>query len=319
MTGGAMTSTDAVEGVPLPLPPVPGSVKVGVTLLFLTPVVTPVTLTLIVQLPLGANVNPEKCRTVSPATGAGLKETAQPLTTVGGEATTNPVGRVSVKAIPGSDPVVGSVFGFEIRNDKVVVPPIGRVEAVNDFTMVGGANISMVAVAAVPFPPSTDVTTLVVLVFSPVVALTPGVTTTENIHCALAASVNPVRLMLVVVTVSDPVVQTVVGPAGVAVRPRGAKLSVNPTPLNEAPLAELRRFWILNVSVDVPFSAMLVGLKDFEIVGGATTRICALPWTGAPPFVELRLTKFVNSPGNVPMTFTEKVHVTPGARLALVN
>jgi hypothetical protein len=45
---------------------------------------------------------------------------------------------------------------------------------------------------------------------------------------------------------------------------------------------------IVRVTVDVPFSGMVVGLKDFVIVGGAVTvSVAVLEATPVPPFVEV--------------------------------
>ena len=68
---------------------------------------------------------------------------------------------------------------------------VGRPKALE---MEGGASTSMVAVAAVPEPPSVEVTTLVVLFCAPALAAVVPVTFTENVQEADAARVAVVGL-----------------------------------------------------------------------------------------------------------------------------
>src|SRR4029077_15469866 len=93
ITGGATTVIDAFEVLP-----VPALVEVAWTLLFFTPAVVPVTFTEIVQLAAGAKVAPDKLTEEDPATAVAvpLHVLVRPF----GVATTNPAGRLSVKATP---------------------------------------------------------------------------------------------------------------------------------------------------------------------------------------------------------------------------
>src|SRR6185312_12915224 len=102
IVGAATTVMEAFEVFP-----VPPSVDVTVTELFFTPAVVPVTLTETVQLALAASVPADKLTDPDPATAVAVPP--QLLVKLGVEATTNPAGRLSVKAMPFS---VTFVFGF---------------------------------------------------------------------------------------------------------------------------------------------------------------------------------------------------------------
>ena len=76
--------------------------------------------------------------------------------------TVSPAGRTSVKATP----VSGTVFaaGLVIVKLSEVVAFTAIVVGVNALAIDGGATTIMLAVAVPPFPPSFDVTWLVVLI-----------------------------------------------------------------------------------------------------------------------------------------------------------
>ncbi len=114
-----------------------------------------------------ANVMPD-----APATGANVPP--HPLVMVTGVATTMPVGNESVKAIPVRPTVV---FGLAMVNAKVELLFCGMLDGVKDLLMVGGAATVIVALAVLPLPASTDVTAVVMLLFTPAVV---PVTLTEN-------------------------------------------------------------------------------------------------------------------------------------------
>src|SRR5215471_2051742 len=103
--------------------PVPPSVELTVTLLFLTPVVVPVTFTETAQEPLAAIVPAERLTLDDPA--AAVAVPPHVLLRLGVAATTRPAGRLSVNATP----VAGEAFGFEMAKLKVVVPFSGTVVA----------------------------------------------------------------------------------------------------------------------------------------------------------------------------------------------
>ena len=104
--------------------PVPPSVDVTWTLLFFTPAVVPCTLTETVQLALAANVPAERLMLPDPATAVAVPPQVlfKPL----GVATTNPAGRLSVKAMPVSARLV---LGFWMVNVSEVVPFSGMLAA----------------------------------------------------------------------------------------------------------------------------------------------------------------------------------------------
>ena len=80
----------------------------------------------------------------------------------GVDATTNPAGRLSVKAIPFS---VTLVFGLVMLNVSDVVPFSGMLRAPNVLVMVGAEATVRLAVAVFPVPPLVELTAPVVLVY----------------------------------------------------------------------------------------------------------------------------------------------------------
>jgi len=127
MVGGATTVTVAV----LLVVPVPPSVELMVlVVLFWTPAVTPVTVTVMVQFRLAANVPPLKVKVFVPVM---INDPPQDAVVPFGAV--NPVGKVSVKLIP--DKAV-PLFGLLTTKLTVVVPFSAILLAPNDLVMVGG-------------------------------------------------------------------------------------------------------------------------------------------------------------------------------------
>src|SRR5437899_5672730 len=106
MTGGPTTVMEAFEVLP-----VPPSVEVTCTLLFLMPAVVPCTLTETVQEALCVIVPPVRLIEPEPATAVAVPP--QVLFRLFGVATTSPAGRLSVKATPLR---VTFVFGLVMLN-----------------------------------------------------------------------------------------------------------------------------------------------------------------------------------------------------------
>ena len=79
-----------------------------------------------------------------------------------GVATTNPAGKLSVKAIPVS---VTAAFGLVTLKVKEVVPFSGIVAAPNVLVIVGGLTTVKFAVAVFPVPPLVELTAPDVLVY----------------------------------------------------------------------------------------------------------------------------------------------------------
>jgi hypothetical protein len=102
IVGEATTVIEALEVFP-----VPPSVEVAWMLLFFTPAVVPWTLTESVQEALAANVPAERLIEPDPATAVAVPPHV--LLRFGVGATTNPAGRLSVKATPVNATLV---FGF---------------------------------------------------------------------------------------------------------------------------------------------------------------------------------------------------------------
>src|SRR5580704_12982372 len=140
--------------------PVPPSADVTCTLLFFTPAVVPCTFSETVQEALAARVLPE--RLADPAPDAAVAVPPHVLDNPLGVATTNPAGKLSVKAIPVS---VTAAFGLVTLNVKEVVPFSGIVAAPNALVIVGGLATVKFAVAVLPVPPFVELTAPDVLVY----------------------------------------------------------------------------------------------------------------------------------------------------------
>jgi hypothetical protein len=153
-TGAPITDRDAFEVLP-----VPASVEVMVTELFLTPAVVPVMLTETTQVPLAGRVPAERLTAEAPAVAVTVPP--QVFESDGVVATTNPAGKLSVNASPVSARLV---FGLLMLNVSEVVPPVGTDAAPNALVMDGGVATVRFAVAVLPVPPLVEVIAPVVFV-----------------------------------------------------------------------------------------------------------------------------------------------------------
>ena len=151
MVGGDRTVTEAFEVLP-----VPPSVELTVTLLFLVPAVVPCTFTETMHEALDAKIPPERLTEPDPAVAVAVPP--QPLLRLDGVATTKPEGRLSVNAIP----LAELVFGLLIVKVRLVVPFNGIVAAPNALVMDTGLATLRFAVAVFPVPPLVELTAPVV-------------------------------------------------------------------------------------------------------------------------------------------------------------
>src|SRR5262249_47184951 len=80
-------------------------------------------------------------------------------------------------------------------------------------------------------------------------------------------------------------------------------------------------FVIVKVRFEVPFTAMVVGLNAFWMVGGPSTcRFAVLLVAPVPPFAdETAPVVLLNDPTAVPVTFTENVQFAFAASVALLR
>lgn len=115
-----------------------------------------------------------------------------------------------------------------------------------------------------PFPPSVDVTSLVVLFLVPTVVPVTGRLKVQLVFAARDPAVKEIELGAVVV--NEPL-QTAVGPLEVMVRPEG-KVSVKLIPVRG-----LSWFGLVMVKVKVAVSPVKIedGEKDLAILAGAIT------------------------------------------------
>ena len=106
----------------------------------------PVTLTENVQEAPAARDAPDRLTEDAPAVAVMVPESQVPVITLGVE-TTNPAGRVSVKAMPVKVP---AALGFVTKKARLVLAPTARVPAPKFLEMVGGATT---VVSENPLPP----------------------------------------------------------------------------------------------------------------------------------------------------------------------
>jgi len=164
IVGGASTVSVAVfEVVPVP----PFVEETFPVVLFFTPAVAPVTVTLKVQFPPAAIVPPVNAITPVPAV---VVNVPPPHCAVEVVATVKPAGSVSDTATPLNAMLV---FGFVIVKVSVVVPATGIVAAPNAFMIVGGASTVSVRVAGVLFAPPLVVNAPAGIVFTYAPSTTP--------------------------------------------------------------------------------------------------------------------------------------------------
>src|SRR5215472_11076324 len=173
-----------------------------------------------------ASVAPDRLMVLVPATAVIVPLPQEPVKPLGVE-TFKPPGSGSLKARPVKES--GLAAGLVKVKLSVVLAPVWSVAVPNDLLSVGGATTVMLAVAAKPVTPCVSVTVLVVLFWTP--AAVP-VTLVLKVHDAPAASVAPVKLILLVPAVAEiaPPPQEPVRPLGVeTTKPEGSvSLKVSP-------------------------------------------------------------------------------------------
>jgi len=256
MVGGATTVTVAVAVFP-----VPKAASDTVTLFTFVPSVTPVTFTPTVHEPPPAGKVAPESETVP-----GRAATASPVHVFDrllGLAITKPAGSVSVKL------TLVSAFVAVIVNVRLVVPLSGITGAPNAFVMVGGVPTTSVAVAVFPVTvapvSSCAVIAEVVLTLAPPVV---PVTCTETVQEAFAAS-DEVLTPIFVEPEFEPVM---VAPEAQVVAPLTGFASCTPAgnaSLNATFVRAAFPAVIVNVSVETPLTAIVLGVKDLVMDGFA--------------------------------------------------
>lgn len=151
--GGDTTVIEALDVLP-----VPPSVELTVTLLFLTPAVVPLILTETAQELLAPRVPPERLTDPDPATAVAVPP--QALLRLDGVATINPAGRLSVNAMP----LAELLLGLLMVNVRLVTLFSGMLAAPNALLMLTGVATLNLAEAVFPVPPLVEVTLPVVFV-----------------------------------------------------------------------------------------------------------------------------------------------------------
>jgi hypothetical protein len=289
----------------------------ALVVLFLTPAVVPVTSTFTVQVVLGAIGRKLNVRLVSPATGGGdAKLPPHDVLALGGPATCNPAGRLSVKPTPVS--VVVELPLVIVNVSVAVGPPIfrptGIVAAENALLMVAGPiTVKLTPLLVVPAPLSVELIGPVILSCTP--GVTP-VTVTLNEQFVFEASVPPLnemRLGAVVVTV----------PPHVAAVPVGTDSPVGSVSVKVIPVSPKLVLGLVSVNVRlvVPPTGIPAAPNPLVIVGGAATvTVAVLLVPPVPPLVDetVPVVLFL-TPEVVPVTVTLNVQVPLAATVAPVS
>jgi hypothetical protein len=235
-------------------------VVLAVTLLFLTPAVTPCTLAETVQEAPGATVPPDKLTEEEPAVAATVPPHV--LLKPGVGATTRPAGSESVNAKPLNEV---TVFEFEMVNVRLVVPFRG-IEAAPKALVIDGGLMTVMDAEAVLFcdPASVE------LIGPLTLFLTPSgepVIFTMIVH-APGLTVAPDRLTVVAPAAAVKVPPQLLTTPGVAatLSPVG-NVSLKATPLMATVFGE--GLLTVNVSVVVPPIGIVAAPKALVMVGGA--------------------------------------------------
>jgi hypothetical protein len=304
IVGGLATLILADAVLPVP----PSFEETFPVVLFFTPTVEPVTFTLTVQEVLAATEPPVRFTEVAPALA--VKGPPQVFDGFGGVATTNPLGKESVKVIPVRD----VPLGFVMVKVREVVPLRATFAAPKAFEMAGGATTVRVADAVLPVPPLVEA--MVLVVFSQVPAVVPFTfkTTVQEAPGLRLMFCGFAWLLEMLIAKPEGQVWLTRADAGVKLNPLG-RVSVKLIPVS---IVVVLGFVITNVMVVLPFNGMDVAPKVLESVGGPiTVSVAVLEVVPVPPSFELiaPVVLFL-TPAVVPVTFTEIWQFALAAKVA---
>jgi hypothetical protein len=200
---------------------------------------------------------------------------------------------------------------------SVDVPPTAIDIGENIFVTLGGAKTLSVALAVPPAPVSVALTLPVVFGLAPAVV---ALTTTLIAHVLLppVPSEPPDRLMAVAPADGLNVPPQVVVAPGVALTstPAGSESLI------DRPVSASEGFGLvkLMVNVEVLPTAMLVGEKLLETVGGAATiSVAVLETTPVPPLAEVGVTLLVCVPSVLLVILTVITHGLAVVTVALLT
>lgn len=256
-----------------------------------------------------ARLDPDKLTLPEPA--AAVAVPPQVLASPLGVATTNPAGRLSVKATPVSAMLL--LTGLVIVKLSEVEPFKGILAAPKALTIVGGVATERLAVAELPVPPFVELTAPVVFTKFPDVVAVMLTTTVQEVCAAMEPPVSemlpePATAVAVPPHVLD-------SPLGVATTSPTGNVSVNAVPVSATELAA--GLVSVNVRGVVPFSGTAAAPKALAMDGGATTLMLADAVPPAPPSLEFTFPVVLFCvPAAMPVTFTEKVQELLGASVA---
>src|SRR5947209_5830131 len=257
ITGGATTVIAALEV--LPVPPL---VELTCTLLFFTPDVVPVMFTEMVQEEPGAREAPVKLTLEDPS--AAVAVPLQVLLRSPGVATTKPLGRLSVKAVPFRVKLALVLLRVNVR---LVVPFNGIVAAPKTFATVGGLMTVRFAEEVLPLPASVE-SIVTLLLYKP-----SGLALTST----LIVQAPTGRAALLKLMVPVPAVAVTVPPQ--AFTTLGVAATTMPAGSVSVKLESIvTTFGLFSEKVMVlgAFTATVVGLKLLVMEGGCSTIMLAV-------------------------------------------
>lgn len=243
---------------------------------------------------------------LEPPAGAKVLPVQPVVLATTGLATTKPLGKVSLKFTP-----VRVVLpdGLAIVMVKVEFALGATIVGEKVFVTVGAAFTVKFADAVNPVPPLVELTVPVVFVTAPIVL---SVTLTEIVQFVPGVDVAPpLRFSTVSVGfgVNVPPQLFVTLGTDATLMPAGSASEIA-TPVSVTPAAFAAGLVMVMVRVEVPLTPMLVGLKAFVTVGGATTVRTAFAVLPVPPLVELTAPVVLDfEPALVAETLTTRVQL----------
>jgi hypothetical protein len=225
--------------------------------------------------------------------------------------TCKPLGSVSVNPMPLNELALSEFEALGLLSVKLrVVGLFTKMVDAPKFLLIFGGPVTFrsAVLLAAPLPLSVDETGPVVFARSPALVpftFTPTVQLLFAARIACLSEITPVPA----VAVTAPLLQVSVTPGVAATTMPAGRLSVKDTLLSVTVL--LAGLVTVNVTVEVPLSAMLFTPNALEMVGGfSAVRIAVLLAVPVPPFVELIAPVILlNEPAAVGVTFATIVQL----------
>jgi hypothetical protein len=237
------------------------NVEIAVTVLTWVPSAVPVTFTVNEQeMPPGRIREAEMALLLTSAVTL-PKARHDPVTTLGAD-TKRPAGRVSLTDTESAD--VG--FGLVMVKLAVVVPPRGTATAPKLLVIVAGPTTVRTAVAVFPVP-TTPSLTVTLFVFTPTVEPTTSMPNWQ-LPPAARLPLNDTKVGTKRLKLTVPVLPAVHDPATLGTLATWTPLGKVSVKLTLVSVTAASGLVIVNWIVEIPFTAIVVGLNAFVTTGG---------------------------------------------------